>query len=56
MKKKFTSEQVQEMYDILAEIMETLKDKSRNKGDFELTLYERFWLKYISELFAKLNR
>lgn len=53
--KKFTEEHSKEMYDILAEIQDTLKDKSRNKGDFELTLYERIWLKYITELMDKIN-
>lgn len=51
----FTARHSQEMYDMLLEIEETLKDKSYNKGNFQLALYEGFWLKFISELMGKIK-
>jgi len=52
----FTQKQVKEMYQILFEIHDALKDKSMNKGSImKLSQYEIGWLIGIEELLDKIN-
>ena len=52
----FTKEQSREMYNILVEIHDALKDKSTNKGGIKkLSQYEIGWLIGIEEFLNKIN-
>ena len=54
--RKFTQLQSLEMYSVLVEIHEALKDKSENKGGIlKLGQYEIGWLVGIGELLNKIN-
>ncbi len=56
MKLRFTGEQSHEMFDILVEIHDALKDKSMNKGGIKkLSQYEIGWLIGIEEFLKKNN-
>lgn len=56
MKLEFTGEQSREMFDILVEIHDALRDKSMNKGGIKkLSQYEIGWLIGIDELLKKIN-
>ena len=53
---KFTEQESQEMYDILAEIHDALTDKSNNKGGIlKLSQYEIGWLMGINDLLKKIH-
>jgi len=50
-----TQEQVKEMYHILMEIYDGLKDKNTNIGPNKIALYEKVWMYGIEELLDKIN-
>ncbi|MFH1319993.1 MAG: hypothetical protein ABII90_04980 [Bacteroidota bacterium] len=53
--KVFTQKEAREMFDILAEIQSTLKDKSTNTKEKKLSIYERTWYQGINELMNKIK-
>ena len=54
---QFTQQQSQEMYDILAEIHESLTDKRMYKGSLlRLSQYEIGWLLGIGKLLKKIHK
>ncbi|PCH66650.1 MAG: hypothetical protein COC01_07600, partial [Bacteroidetes bacterium] len=52
----FTQQQAREMYQILLQIHDALKDKSMNKGGLnKISQYEIGWFIGIDELLSKVN-
>lgn len=52
--KVFTQKEAREMFDILVEIHDALKDKRTNK-DFKLSVVERGWFLSIDEFLNKID-
>ncbi len=50
-----TQEQVNEMYQILMEIHDGLKDKNTNTGSNKIAIYEKVWMSGIEEILDKIN-